>query len=652
MDRLDDVLATVSLLFIILAIIYSVFLVFSFLRFKYFYAEKTKNRIGFSFYISFIFLCFIRVLCFALSIVVCASINQTEDPIESKKTLEINRALMILLYFPEILVWMVFFFFFFQLVVLMYQSHIDSITNYAGTNKEIEMKQKKFLFMGLFVFIIYIIFQICSLILFEMDVFNENHYILEHSTCSLIIPIFVFLFEVQINRMFSGLPYKSKEIQELKNKSNKKLLFWTLARTIHGLVDLIVLNIDNIYSYIHINSRSKTLKPNENAHYLASIILLSLNKFFTEILPLFLLLSKDFGKSFFRSYFDLQQSLIVQVKEEDNSQKVEQDTNFDLETTFDDLNDGINVSTNLSKKYIIDYERIDFIDKSKLTEKIKGNQLGLVLEAGIKDFEDNLSLDSENVFAIRVVELPNLSPYMLEYITNDINKLIMLQSKKAFKYLSKIKGVSFENKKLLIIYENYKNGSLNNLLFGDRSVNSFLRLSYEVKIKLAYKIALTMSYLQKLAPPLSHSHLTLNNILIDDDFNPKITDLLFAELKKYSALTISYSNKSKYSAPEYLSENSNYINIFNEKGDVYSFGLILLEILTEAKNFKDVTKKELKKLVVDEDFRPKIPEKIPSYLSNMIRCCWQKDPQKRPRFETILRIFNENEKNILNYCNK
>lgn len=648
MDNLNDILATVSLLFIILAIIYLVFLGFSFLRFKYFYDEKTKNKIGFAFYVSFILLCLIRVLCFILIIVVCSSINQTDDPIESTKTLEINRAFMILLYFPEIMVWMVFFFFFFQLVVLMYQSHIDSITNYASTMKEIENKQKKFFFMGLFVFIIYIIFQICSLILFEKDIFNEVHYILEHSTCSLIIPLFVLLFEVRINRTFSGLPYKSNEIHKLKKKSNKKLLFWTLARTIHGLVDLIVLEIDDIYSYVHINSKSKALKPNEDARYLASIILLTLNKIFTEILPLYLLLSKDFGKSFFKSYFDLQQPLVIQVKEDENSKKHEQTTNFDLDTAFDDLKEGINGSTNLSQKYIYDYGQIDFMDKSKLSEKNRGHQLGLVLEARIKSCEESKNLDSEKLFAVRIVELPNLSPYMLEYITNDINKLIILQTKNAFKYLSKIEGVSFESKKLLLVYEYYKNGSLNNLLFGDRSVNSFLRLSYEVKIKLAYKIALTMSYLQKLTPPLSHSHLTPNNILIDDDFNPRITDLSFTELKKYSALTISYSNKSKYSAPEYLSENSNYISIINEKGDVYSFGLILLEILTEAKIFKDITKKELKRLVVDEDFRPKIPEKVPSYITNMIRCCWQKDPEKRPRFETILMIFKENEKNILN----
>lgn len=65
-----------------------------------------------------------------------------------------------------------------------------------------------------------------------------------------------------------------------------------------------------------------------------------------------------------------------------------------------------------------------------------------------------------------------------------------------------------------------------------------------------------------------------------------IVDLGFIPLKKYFSLTIGYTNKSYYTAPEIISERGKIVNNPTLEGDVYSFGMILYELFNEKIPFK------------------------------------------------------------------
>ena len=134
--------------------------------------------------------------------------------------------------------------------------------------------------------------------------------------------------------------------------------------------------------------------------------------------------------------------------------------------------------------------------------------------------------------------------------------------------------------------------------------------------------------------------MTSNNILLDKDFFPKIADFFFNDLKKFCAITKGYTNKSAFTAPEYLKENGLIVNNAKSQGDVYSFGMILWELFVEKEPFRGIKVKELKKIVSEENSRPKIPENLPAFISNLIRCCWQQDPEKRPSFNDICEGLN------------
>ena len=75
---------------------------------------------------------------------------------------------------------------------------------------------------------------------------------------------------------------------------------------------------------------------------------------------------------------------------------------------------------------------------------------------------------------------------------------------------------------------------------------------------------------------------------------------------------------------------------YNQKVDVYSFGIMLWEMLTGKLPFKGISKQEFMDEVVGKGFRPAVPKSLPPVLGNLLRDCWDANPLKRPSFEGIL----------------
>jgi len=89
-------------------------------------------------------------------------------------------------------------------------------------------------------------------------------------------------------------------------------------------------------------------------------------------------------------------------------------------------------------------------------------------------------------------------------------------------------------------------------------------------------------------------------------------------------------------APEVLNEEE-----FNEKADVYSFGIVLWELASREKAFGDFRGKlhEFIAIVCDRNERPplsKLPVHSPPLLITLITKCWSSDPNERPLFPEIL----------------
>lgn len=87
-------------------------------------------------------------------------------------------------------------------------------------------------------------------------------------------------------------------------------------------------------------------------------------------------------------------------------------------------------------------------------------------------------------------------------------------------------------------------------------------------------------------------------------------------------------------APEVL-ENGSY----SEKADVYSYGIVLWEILAREPPFASYSPFQIIQKVIEDKERPslsKIPKACPPQLITIMRACWEQDPEKRPGFGDVI----------------
>ncbi|CAA0817233.1 LRR receptor-like serine/threonine-protein kinase HSL2 [Striga hermonthica] len=130
----------------------------------------------------------------------------------------------------------------------------------------------------------------------------------------------------------------------------------------------------------------------------------------------------------------------------------------------------------------------------------------------------------------------------------------------------------------ILVYEYMENGSLADVLHGE---GRGAQLDWPKRFAIALGTAQGLAYLHHdCVPAILHRDLKSNNILLDEEFRPKVADFGLAKVLKRkvdeSGQTMSHvAGSYGYIAPEYA-----YTLKVTEKSDVYSFGIVLLELLT------------------------------------------------------------------------
>ncbi|KAE8713867.1 putative receptor-like protein kinase [Hibiscus syriacus] len=134
-----------------------------------------------------------------------------------------------------------------------------------------------------------------------------------------------------------------------------------------------------------------------------------------------------------------------------------------------------------------------------------------------------------------------------------------------------------------LVYEYLPNESLEKFIFEDNGENR--SFSWEKTYEIALGIAKGIEYLhQGCEQRILHFDIKPHNILLDENFNPKISDFGLAKLcsKEQSAVSMTAARGTMgYIAPEVLSRNFGNVSY---KSDVYSFGMLLLEMVGGRKN--------------------------------------------------------------------
>ncbi|XP_078431687.1 serine/threonine/tyrosine-protein kinase HT1-like [Wolffia australiana] len=179
-----------------------------------------------------------------------------------------------------------------------------------------------------------------------------------------------------------------------------------------------------------------------------------------------------------------------------------------------------------------------------------------------------------------------------------------------------------------IITEYLSGGSLRRFLHKQEPNSVPLNLV----LKLALDIARGMRYLH--SQGILHRDLKSENLLLAEDMSVKVADFGISCHESQCGDSKSFTGTYRWMAPEMIKGKRH-----TRKVDVYSFGIVLWEILTALIPFSELTPEQAAFAVAQKNARPPIPAQCPPMLRCLMGKCWSANPGKRPQFEKIVAIL-------------
>ncbi|XP_020081783.1 putative receptor-like protein kinase At4g00960 [Ananas comosus] len=158
--------------------------------------------------------------------------------------------------------------------------------------------------------------------------------------------------------------------------------------------------------------------------------------------------------------------------------------------------------------------------------------------------------------------------------------VIVLIAKLEHPNLAKLIGFCYEKMEMLLVCEYLPNKSLDNYLFDP---NRRAQLDWRMRYMIIRGVCQGLLYLHEDSQlTIIHRDLKASNILLDKDMNPKIADFGLAKLlgsDRTHEITRKNAGTLGYMAPEYYNKGQ-----FSKQSDVYSYGILVLEIVTGERN--------------------------------------------------------------------
>ena len=129
-----------------------------------------------------------------------------------------------------------------------------------------------------------------------------------------------------------------------------------------------------------------------------------------------------------------------------------------------------------------------------------------------------------------------------------------------------------------------------------------------------------------------HRDLKSGNILLSLGLVAKVCDFGTARILGKTAMT-SQKGTYRWMAPEIV---QNVEANINKMCDAFSYGMVVYEIYDHKIPFADIAGDALAGTAIVDGKRPPVPANLPPFLRPLLKACWEKEPNKRPLFQTIV----------------
>ncbi|XP_042509470.1 serine/threonine/tyrosine-protein kinase HT1-like [Macadamia integrifolia] len=215
---------------------------------------------------------------------------------------------------------------------------------------------------------------------------------------------------------------------------------------------------------------------------------------------------------------------------------------------------------------------------------------------------------------------------------------IMILSRVKHENVVKFIGAS-SHPTFIIVMEYLKNGSLKNYL---RRIKPYGGIDLKCSINFALDISEAMECLH--SNGIIHRDLKPSNLLLSENFEKlKLCDFGLAREESLTENMTAGSGTLRWMAPEMFGEGSlkrgDKVH-YDHKVDVYSFSMILWEMLNNCIPFEGMGNFQAAYAAKQKAIRPSL-ENVPKGIATLLKMCWAADPSHRPEFIHITKALSE-----------
>ena len=278
-----------------------------------------------------------------------------------------------------------------------------------------------------------------------------------------------------------------------------------------------------------------------------------------------------------------------------------------------------------------DLYKID-IDNYKVLSKIKSGGFGSVYTVQEKQTKEK--------YAAKIIDSSDIQSQ--KYVNREIGIMTRMKHPTIIKFYGYSLTDFYGNKNVTLIMQLATKGSLAELL--SRVQKGLTDANYDntARQKILIGIARGMMYLHQ--HHAVHRDLKPGNILLDDNLEPHITDFGLSKL-----INTDDTNNHTQSAGTFIYMAPEVIDIgqYNGKADVYSFGILMYEVVTDLFPYPEIQQQKittfrLNQKILNENYRPQFTFPVKPKIKELIEQCWSGNPKSRPTFEEIYNRLSRN----------
>ncbi|KZV19164.1 hypothetical protein F511_38460 [Dorcoceras hygrometricum] len=232
--------------------------------------------------------------------------------------------------------------------------------------------------------------------------------------------------------------------------------------------------------------------------------------------------------------------------------------------------------------------------------------------------------------AIKILKTERLNTELQKEFAQEVYIMRKVRHKNVVQFI----GACTKPPNLCIVTEFMSGGSVYDYLHKQRGTFKLPSL-----LKVAIDVSKGMNYLHQ--NNIIHRDLKAANLLMDENEVVKVADFGVARVRAETGVMTAETGTYRWMAPEVIEHKP-----YDHKADVFSFGVVLWELLTGKLPYEYLTPLQAAVGVVQKGLRPTIPKHTNPKLVELLERCWQQDPTLRPDFSEVTEILRKISKEV------